>query len=131
MVTVWVTVLGSVLGETLTVLDGAVVVVPGSVLGGGAVSVTVSGGAPPPPWCRGACAGVVTGAVVDGLCAGDPIASLTTAYTSAASSTNAMTPAAASVAGRRYQGGGGSGAGSYCAAGSEYALYRAAAVGSE
>jgi hypothetical protein len=39
-VTVWVTVLVSVLGETVTVLGGAVVV-PVSVLGGGAVSVTV------------------------------------------------------------------------------------------
>jgi hypothetical protein len=122
MVTVCVTVLVSVLGETLAVLDGAVVV-PVSVLGGGAVSVTVSVGAPPPPWCRGACA--VVGVVVAGLCAGEPIASLTTAYTNAASSTTPITPAAASVAGRRYQGGGGSGAGS------SYAPYRAAAVGSE
>ena len=50
MVTVWVTVLVSVLGETVTVLGGTVVVpvsvggtvvVPVSVLGAGAVSVTV------------------------------------------------------------------------------------------
>jgi hypothetical protein len=39
-VTVWVTVLVSVLGDTVTVL-GETVVVGASVLGGGAVSVTV------------------------------------------------------------------------------------------
>ena len=40
-VTVWVTVLVSVLGDTVTVLGGTVVVLGLSVLGGGAVSVTV------------------------------------------------------------------------------------------
>ena len=113
----------SVLGETVTVLGGTVVV-PVSVLGGGAVSVTVSVGAPPPPppppWCRGGSAVVVdTGAVVDGvgvvvvagLCAGEPVASLTTANTSAPSSITPIAPAAISAAGRRYHGVGGSGSG--------------------
>ncbi|OBC02997.1 hypothetical protein A5782_00310 [Mycobacterium sp. 852002-40037_SCH5390672] len=144
------TVLVSVLGETVTVLGGSVVV-PVSVLGGGAVSVTVSVGAPPPPppppWCRGARVVVVTGAVVDGtgvvvvvgLGAGDPLASLTTANTSAASRITPKAPAATSAAGRRYHGvpgSGGSGAGSLyppyrSGAGSLYPPYRAAAVGSE
>src|SRR6201993_4142317 len=58
--TVWVTVLVSVLGETVTVLGGTVVVGV-SVLGGGAVSVTVWVGAPPPPrWREGSAAVVVT-----------------------------------------------------------------------
>jgi hypothetical protein len=81
-VTVWVTVLVSVLGDTVTVLGGTVVVGV-SVLGGGAVSVTVEFGAPPPPppgtWCRGGAAGAVVtvvvadgvGAVVVGLGAGE------------------------------------------------------------
>ena len=91
MVTVWVTVLVSVLGETVTVLGGTVVVavsVPLSVLGGGAVSVTVSVGAPPPPWWRGGAAAVVVTAVVGagavvvvvlGAGAGEPATSVTTA----------------------------------------------------
>jgi hypothetical protein len=64
-VTVWVTVLVSVLGDTVTVLGGTVVVGL-SVLGGGAVSVTVWVGSPPPPggWCRGGAAAVVVTAVV-------------------------------------------------------------------
>jgi hypothetical protein len=58
MVAVWVTVLVSVLGEAVL---GGTVVVPVSVLGGGAVSVTVSVGAPLPPlWWRGGTAAVVS-----------------------------------------------------------------------
>ena len=126
-VTVWVTVLVSVLGEAAVVL-GATDVVAVSVLDGGAVSVTVSVGAPPPPWCRGASAVVVAGAVVDcvvvaGLCAGEPVASLTTANTSAASSITPIAPAAISAAGRRYQGVGGSGADSKFSASFPASLY--------
>ncbi|HEY2448517.1 MAG TPA: hypothetical protein VGI49_06840 [Mycobacterium sp.] len=115
-VTVWVTVLVSVLGEAAVVL-GATDVVPVSVLGGGAVSVMVSVGVPPPPpWCRGASEVVVAGAVVDGvvvagLCAGERVASVITANTSAASRITPIAPAAISAAGRRYQGVGGSGSG--------------------
>jgi len=114
-VTVWVTVLVSVLGEAAVVL-GASDVVPVSVLGG-AVSVTVSVGAPPPPppWCRGTSAVVVAGAldgvVVVGLCAGEPVASVTMVNTNAASSITPIAPRAISAAGRRYQGVGGSGSG--------------------
>jgi hypothetical protein len=123
-----VTVLVSVLGDTVTVLGGSVVVGV-SVLDGGAVSVTVSVGPPPPPprWCRGACSVVVTGAVADGtgvvvvagLGAGDdPLVSLTTANTSAASTITPMAPAATSAAGRRYHGVGGSGGSGGCGSGS-------------
>jgi hypothetical protein len=88
-VTVWVTVLVSVLGDTVTVLGGTVVVGV-SVLGGGAVSVTVCVGASPPPppgeWCRGGAAAVVVAVVVGdgvvvvvGLGAGELLTSVTTA----------------------------------------------------
>lgn len=62
------TVLVSVLGDTVTVLGGSVVVGV-SVLDGGTVSVTVwvGAGAPPPPWCRGSRVVVITGVVVDGV----------------------------------------------------------------
>jgi hypothetical protein len=80
-----VTVLVSVLGETVTVLGGTVVV-PMSVLGGGAVSVTVWVGAPPPPPPRGDYGVVVTvvvmvaaGVVVVGPGAGEPVTNLNTA----------------------------------------------------
>jgi hypothetical protein len=114
-VTVWVTVLVSELGAAVVL--GATDVVPVSVLDAGAVSVTVSVGPPPPPWCRGSSAVVVAGAVLDGvvvagLFAGDPVASLTTANTSAASRITPIAPTAISAAGRRYQGVGGSGSGS-------------------
>ncbi|ORW88893.1 hypothetical protein AWB92_22470 [Mycobacterium sp. IEC1808] len=126
MVTVWVTVLVSVLGETVTVLGGTVVVgvsvlgVPVSVLAGGAVSVTVWVGAPPPPpwWCGGsvvvvAAEAVVVGAgvvvVVVGAGDGEPATSLTTAYAARPSTITPRAPAATSAAGRRYQGVGGSG----------------------
>jgi hypothetical protein len=115
-------VLVSVLGETVTVLGGSVVVGV-SLLGGGAVSVTVSVGAPPPPpppplWCRGASVVVVVvtavvGAVVvvvaAGLWAGEPATSWTTAYATSASTITPIAPAATSAAGRRYHGVGGSG----------------------
>jgi hypothetical protein len=60
---------------------------------------------------------VVVAAVVDGvgvvvgvgLGAGEPVASLTTAYTTSASSITPTAPAATSAAGRRYHGVGGSG----------------------
>ncbi|ETB49541.1 hypothetical protein O981_21520 [Mycobacterium avium 10-5560] len=139
------TVLVSVLGDTVTVLGGSVVVGV-SVLDGGTVSVTVWVGAgappPPPPWCRGSWVVVVTGVVVDGvvvvvvvagLCAGELVASLTAAKTTAPSSSTPSAPKATSAAGRRYQGVGGSGGGrsSY----PPYSLYpppyRAAWVGSE
>ena len=77
----------SVLGETVTVLGGTVVV-PMSVLGGGAVSVTVWVGAPPPPPPppRGDYGVVVTvvvmvaaGVVVVGPGAGEPVTNLNTA----------------------------------------------------
>jgi hypothetical protein len=112
-----VTVLVSVLGETMTVLGGTVVV-PVSVLGGGAVSVTVWVGAPPPPppWCRGGSAAVVVTVVVGadvvvavGLGAGEPVTSLNTAYATRASSITPIAPAATSAAGRLYHGVGGSG----------------------
>ncbi|CQD22453.1 hypothetical protein BN1232_05629 [Mycobacterium lentiflavum] len=95
--TVWVTVLVSVLGDSVTVLVGGTVVVGTvvvgvSVLGGGAVSVTVwvDGGSLPPPggWCRvGAAAVVVTVVVGDGvgvvvvagLGDGEPLTSVTMA----------------------------------------------------
>ena len=76
------TVLVSVLGETVTVLSGTVVV-PVSVLGGGAVSVTVRVGAPPPP--PGDSGVVVTvvvvvaAGVVVGPGAGEPATNLNTA----------------------------------------------------
>jgi len=80
-----VTVLVSVLGETVTVLGGTVVV-PMSVLGGGAVSVTVWVGAPPPPPPRGDYGVVVTvvvmvaaGVVVVGPGAGESVTNLNTA----------------------------------------------------
>ncbi|SPM29961.1 hypothetical protein MAV_0299 [Mycobacterium terramassiliense] len=128
-VTVWVTVLVSVLGETVTVLGGTVVVgvsvgvaVGVSVLGGGAVSVTVCVGAPPPPpWCRGGSAvvlgtvvlgmGVVVVVVLGAFGAGGPATSLTTAYAARPSTITARAPAATRAAGRRYQGVGGSGGG--------------------
>jgi hypothetical protein len=114
-----VTVLVSVLGETVTVLGGSVVAGV-SVLDGATVSVTVSVGAlpPPPPWCRGGSdVVVVTAAVVDGvgvvvvagLGAGEWVASLTAAKTIAPSTIAPIAPAATSAAGRRYQGVGGSG----------------------
>jgi hypothetical protein len=65
--------------------------------------------------------------VVVGPGAGEPVASLTTAYTTNASSTTPIAPAATSASGRRYQGVGGSG-GSGAAS---YPPYRAAWVGSE
>jgi hypothetical protein len=122
-VTVWVTVLVSVLGDTVTVLGGTVVVavsVGVSVLGGGAVSVTVCVGAPPPPpWCRGVSAvvvgavvvvtGVVVVVVLGAFGAGEPATRLTTAYAARPSTITASAPAATSAAGRRYQGVGGSG----------------------
>ena len=49
--------------------------------------------------------GVVVGV---GLGAGEPVASLTTAYTTSASSITPTAPAATSAAGRRYHGVGGS-----------------------
>lgn len=69
---------------------------------------------------------VVTGAVVDGtgvvvvagLGAGDPLVSLTTANTNAASTSIPMAPAATSAAGRRYHGSGGSGGSGDCGSGS-------------
>jgi hypothetical protein len=88
-VTVWVTVLVSVLGDTVTVLGGTVVVGV-SVLGGGAVSVTVWVGSPPPPPLGGRCrvgsaAVVLTVVVADGvvvvvgLGAGEPLTNVTSA----------------------------------------------------
>jgi hypothetical protein len=47
--------------------------------------------------------------VVAGLGAGDPVASLTTAYITTASSITPIAPAATKAAGRRYHGVGGSG----------------------
>jgi hypothetical protein len=115
-----VTVLVSVLGDTVTVLGGTVVV-PVSVLGGGAVSVTLCVGAPPPPppWCRGGSTAVlvvvaavvegVGGVVVVGPGAGEPVASFTTAYTTRASTITPIAPATTSATDRRYHGVGGSG----------------------
>jgi hypothetical protein len=114
-------VLVSVLGGTV-VVGVSVPGVPVSVLGGGAVSVTVCVGAPPPPppWWRGAAAVVVTteavvvGAgvvvvVVVGAGDGEPATSLTTAYAARPSNMTPIAPAATSAKGRRYHGVGGSG----------------------
>ncbi|OBG34498.1 hypothetical protein A5672_22655 [Mycobacterium alsense] len=115
-------VLVSVLGEAVTVLGGTVVVGV-SVLGGGAVSVTVSVGTfppPPPPWWRGGAVVVVVvvtteedvvGAVVVvvGAGGGGPATSLITAYAASPSTITPTAPAATSAHGRRYHGVGGSG----------------------
>lgn len=110
------TVLVSVLGAALLV-GGGTDVVGVSVLGGGAVSVTVWAGPPPGGrWCGFSPAVLVTvaGAVVDGpgvvvagLCAGEPVASLITAYTTRASTITPIAPTAISPAGLRNHGVGG------------------------
>jgi hypothetical protein len=111
-----------VLGEAVTVLVGTVVVAVSlggtEVVSGGAVSVTVSGGAPPGPWWRdGSPADVVTavvvtegvGDVVGALGAFEPAVSWITPNTAAPSTNTPNAPAATSAAGRRYHGVGGSG----------------------